>query len=237
MPRLKKATDANGNVFYPITIAKGVYDTDNNQRLSATLAALYNGNHDALNAAAMFMLANFRGLPIKINNVEYKYALTDSEDNVLLGKKQDDSWYFGDDTDDLMDDILDQYAQDDTLFSNMYKLSVVVSLLTQYGTASEITSPEWKWAVLDSQNKVLMGIRQDNTWYLGVTINELFNAIIDTYEAAGATQGTFANKPTSPNVGQMYFATDKTATGGSNNGVPIWWNGTNWVDAIGNTVS
>ena len=100
MPRLKKATDANGNVFYPITIAKGVYDTDNNQRLSATLSDLHNGNHDALNQAAMLMLANFVGFPIILNNAEYKYVLTDLESRVLFGKKQDDSWYFGDDTDD-----------------------------------------------------------------------------------------------------------------------------------------
>ena len=37
MPRIKKATDANGVVFYPVTISNGVWDTDNNQRLSATL--------------------------------------------------------------------------------------------------------------------------------------------------------------------------------------------------------
>ena len=40
MPRLKKATDANGNVFYPITISKGVWDTDRSQRLSSTLASM-----------------------------------------------------------------------------------------------------------------------------------------------------------------------------------------------------
>ena len=49
MPRLKKATDANGSVFYPITIAKGVYDTDNNQRLSVTLGQ--KADTTAMNAA------------------------------------------------------------------------------------------------------------------------------------------------------------------------------------------
>ena len=44
MPRIKKATDANGVVFYPITISKGVWDTDNNQRLSATLGWLNTGS-------------------------------------------------------------------------------------------------------------------------------------------------------------------------------------------------
>lgn len=37
MPRIKKSTDANGTVFYPISISKAVYDTDRNKRLSATL--------------------------------------------------------------------------------------------------------------------------------------------------------------------------------------------------------
>ena len=44
MPRIKKATDANGTVFYPITISKGVYDTDNNQRLSTTLGWFNTGS-------------------------------------------------------------------------------------------------------------------------------------------------------------------------------------------------
>lgn len=196
-----------------------------------------NSIQDSMNLAAMFMLANFSGLPIKINNIEYKYVLTDTEDHVLLGKKQDDSWYFGDDTDDLMDDILEQYAQDDTIFNNIYRLSVALSLVRLSGTLSEITNPEWKWVVLDSEDKVLMGIKQDDTWYLGASISEILNTALETYTVAGATQGTFANKPTSPNIGQMYFATDKIATGGSNQGIPIWWNGTNWVDSIGNTIS
>ena len=195
------------------------------------------GVHRAMDLAAMLMLANFSGLPIKINNVEYKYVLTDPEDHVLLGKKQDDSWYFGDDSNDLLDDILDQYAQDDTLFSNMYRLAVALSLARQSATITTISNVEWKWVVLDSQDKILMGIKQDNTWYLGATINQILDATLATYTAAGATQGTFANKPTSPNVGQMYFCTDKQTTEGQTNGIPIYYNGTGWVDALGRTIS
>ena len=201
-----------------------------------SVAELQAADRDALNTAAMFMLANFSGLPIKINNVEYKYVLTDIEDRVLFGKKQDDSWYFGDDTDDLMDAIIDQYAQDDTIFSNMYRLAVALSLARLSGTLSEIENPEWKWVILDSEDKVLMGIKQDNTWYLGATINQILDATLTTYSVAGATQGTFANKPTSPNVGQMYFCTDKQTTEGQTNGISIYWNGTNWTDALGRTV-
>ena len=202
--------------------------------VSTNLATDY---QNSLNTAAMFMLANFAGLPTTLNSPEYKYVMTDASSAVLLGKKQDDTWFFGDDTDTLMDAILDTYAQDDTLFSNMYRLSVAVSLARMAGDLSEVSNPEYKWVILDSSSHVLMGIKQDNTWYLGATINEILDCALDTYAVAGATQGTFANKPTSPNVGQMYFATDKTASGGSNQGVPIWWNGTNWVDAMGNTVS
>lgn len=202
-----------------------------------SVADLQEDNNNALNQAVMLMLAQFSGMPLKLNNLEWKYVYTDFEDKILFGKKQDNSWMFSDTTDDLLDEVLGLYSEDDTLFSNMYRLSVCLSLARLSGTLSEITTPEWKWIVLDSQDKILMGIKQDNTWYLGATINEILDAVLDTYEVAGATQGTFANKPTSPNVGQMYFATDKTATGGSVQGVPIWWNGTNWVDAIGNAVS
>ena len=41
MPRLRKATDASGTVFYPISISKGIYDIDRNRRLSVTLADIY----------------------------------------------------------------------------------------------------------------------------------------------------------------------------------------------------
>ena len=124
-----------------------------------------------------------------------------------------------------------------TLETDLEKLSVAISIAEKCGVLSEISNPEYKWVMLDSSSHILMGIKQDNTVYLAATVNEIVDAALETYTDAGATEGTFANKPTSPNVGQMYFCTDKTATGGSNNGVPIWWNGTNWVDAIGNTVS
>lgn len=232
MPRIKKATDANGSVFYPINISKAVYDTDRNQRLNVTLDALESAdavnNKNALNQAVMLMLANFAGMPLKLNNAEWKYVYTDSEDHVLFGKKQDNTWSWGDDTDDLLDDVLDLYAPDDTLFSDIYRLSVILSLIRLSGDLSEIQNPEWKWVVVDSEDKVLMGIKQDNSWYLGATINEILDCALETYEDAGATHGTFANKPTNPSTGDMYFCEDL-----GTNGKPLWYNGTNWVDATG----
>ena len=75
---------------------------------------------NALNQAVMLMLANFAGMPLKLNNAEWKYVYTDNEDHVLFGKKQDNSWSWGDDTDELLDDVLELYAPDDTLFSDIY---------------------------------------------------------------------------------------------------------------------
>lgn len=65
---------------------------------------------DSMNLTAMLMLASVSGLPIKVNTSEWKYVLTDNSDNVLLGKRQNNTWYFSDDTDDLMDDILDAFG-------------------------------------------------------------------------------------------------------------------------------
>lgn len=193
--------------------------------------------NNALNQAVMLMLAQFSGLPLKLNNPEWKYVYTDFEDKVLFGKKQDNTWLFGDNTDDLLDEVLDQYAEDDTLFSNIYRLSVVLSLVRMTGTLSEIQNPEWLWVVLDSEDKILMGIRTDYSWYLGATVNELLDAALSTYSQAGRTYGTFANRPTNPNIGQQYFCTDRLTVEGITNGIPIYWNGTNWVDALGRTVS
>ena len=228
MPRIKKATDANGTTFYPINISKAVFDTDRNQRLNLTLNALESANKDVLNQSVMMLLANFAGLPVKLNNPEYKFAYTDNSDHILFGKKQDNSWYAGDDTDDLLDDVLDLYAQDDTLFNNIYRLSVILSLARMSGTLSEIQNPEWKWVVTDSEDKVLMGIKTDNTWYLGATISELLDCVLATYTVAGATHGATADRPTNPDTGQMYFDTTL--------GYPIWYNGTAWVNATGTTI-
>ena len=49
--------------------------------------------------------------------------------------------------------------------------------------------------------------------------------------------GTFANKPAEAAVGTQYFCTDKQTTEGAANGIMIYYNGTNWVDALGRTVS
>lgn len=47
---------------------------------------------------------------------------------------------------------------------------------------------------------------------------------------------TFANSPTSPQVGQLHFFTDKTVPGGSAAGALGVWNGSVWVGPDGDSV-
>ena len=206
-------------------MTKRYLDASGLNQYNASVESKY---RDSLNQAVMLMLANYAGAPLKLNNAEWKYVYTDASSHVLFGKKQDNSWMFGDDTDELLDDVLDLYAEDDTLFSNIYRLSVALSLARMSGTLSEIQNPEWKWVITDSEDKVLMGIKTDNSWYLGATINEILDCALATYTVAGATHGPTANRPTTPDTGQMYF--DETL------GYPVWYNGTSWVNASGTTV-
>ena len=52
MPKLKFATDAAQNKFYPISIVRGIVDTDRNQRLNVTLANIKNTADSALTMAS-----------------------------------------------------------------------------------------------------------------------------------------------------------------------------------------
>ena len=45
-----------------------------------------------------------------ITNPEWKIVYTDAEDRIFCGKRQDDSWYFAADLDDIIDAIIDGYG-------------------------------------------------------------------------------------------------------------------------------
>lgn len=74
-------------------------------------------------------------------------------------------------------------------------------------------------------------IRDDRANVFGVL--DLVQDILDLETDVGNLQtgkqdiasGTTLLRPVSPAIGQMYFDTDL--------GIPIWWNGFFWVDALG----
>ena len=127
---------------------------------------------------------------------------------------------------------------DDTLTADQIGvITAIASLAESTGGVSVVTNPEYQWVVIDASSHILVGIRTDGTLYAASidVLTEALQIMVSSY--SGQKSGTFANKPSNPYVGQQYFCTDKTATGGTNNGIPIWYNGTGWVDAIGNMIS
>ena len=127
---------------------------------------------------------------------------------------------------------------DDTLTADQIGvITAIASLAESAGGVSVVTNPEYQWVVIDASSHVLVGTRTDGTLYAASidVLTEALQIMVSSY--SGQKSGTFANRPTDPYVGQQYLCTDRSATGGSNNGIPIWYNGTGWVDAIGGTVS
>ena len=80
MPRLKKAIDGNGTLFYPITISKGVWDIDRNQRLSATLAEKADKVSGATNnnLAALNSNGNLKDAGVSVADLVLTTALAES---------------------------------------------------------------------------------------------------------------------------------------------------------------
>lgn len=72
---------------------KGEEDSDSNSQnnLSAIMAL-------AMNPSS--------GITIDTSNSDYKIAWVDSQSNVLIGKKQDNSWYYAGSLDDILDTII-----------------------------------------------------------------------------------------------------------------------------------
>jgi len=122
----------------------------------------------------------------------------------------------------------------DSALINTPKLASILIFAGFFATPSVVTNPEWQFVLLDGDNKVLIGVRVDNSLYVGpdLDLDEILASV-----TSFASSGTFANAPSSPLVGQRYFCTDKQTTEGARNGIPIWHNGTNWVDALGRIVS
>ena len=114
---------------------------------------------------------------------------------------------------------------DDTLTADQIGvITAIASLAESAGGVSVVTNPEYQWVVIDASSHVLVGTKTDGTLYAASidVLTEALQIMVSSY--SGQKSGTFANRPSNPYVGQSYFCTDKTATGGSNAGIPIWYN-------------
>lgn len=211
--------------------------------------------------AAILSFANFAGTPEQTTSPEWEYVLLDASSHILLGINREHEVKTFVDLDDILEyvtspdygliDLNDaQVKRSDMgvasgvatldedgkvpasqlpVDDNIGLIFAVSSIVEGSGDVSVITNPEYKWVILDASSHILMGSKTDGSLYfVGVDV-------LTSY--SGQKSGTFANRPSNPYTGQQYFCTDRRATGGSNNRIPIWYNGTGWVDAIGGTVS
>jgi hypothetical protein len=75
------------------------------------------------------------------------------------------------------------YSKDlvDTSEYNLRNLSAILAFATGTGTVTLSTNPEWKLVLLDYADKVLLGKRRDNTWYLPMDLDDLLDSVIVDY--------------------------------------------------------
>ena len=70
--------------------------------------------------------------------------------------------------------------------------------------------------------------RISNSLYIKNLGSSITGLTLDEFILNDARQGTTTYRPDFPNIGEKYF--DTTV------GKPIWWDGTNWIDAAGTTI-
>jgi hypothetical protein len=75
------------------------------------------------------------------------------------------------------------YSKDlvDTSEYNLRNLSAILAFATGTGTVTLSANPEWKLILLDYTNKILLGKRRDNTWYLPIDLDDLLDSVIVDY--------------------------------------------------------
>lgn len=62
---------------------------------------------DAENLSVIMALCSYPNANVTVTtNAEWKCVWTDANDAILFGKKQDDTWWFSEDLDDILDDII-----------------------------------------------------------------------------------------------------------------------------------
>lgn len=62
-------------------------------------------------------------------------------------------------------------------------LAAIMSLAVDpnAGVTTVTTNPEWKLVYTDAQDRILLGKRQDNTWYFATDLDTILDTIIDGY--------------------------------------------------------
>lgn len=60
-------------------------------------------------------------------------------------------------------------------------IAAILALSQGTGTTTLTSNPEWKLLLLDHDDRILFGKRQDNSWYMPVDLDELLDFVIADY--------------------------------------------------------
>lgn len=80
--------------------------------------------------------------------------------------------------DDLLDKASEAYTPE-----QVATLATIMSMstLSEVGTTTLIINPEWKIVLTDHDDRILLGKRQDDTWYFGTDLDTILDVIISSY--------------------------------------------------------
>lgn len=69
----------------------------------------------------------------------------------------------------------------EALRTNNFAAIVALASDPNAGVTTGTTNPEWKLVYTDAEDKILIGKRQNNTWYIAADLDDILDAIIDSY--------------------------------------------------------
>ncbi len=79
-------------------------------------------------------------------------------------------------------DYIDEDALvEEVLRTNNYAVITALASDPNAGVTTVTTNPEWKIVYTDADDRILIGKRQDNTWYFAADLDDILDAIIDGY--------------------------------------------------------
>lgn len=108
------------------------------------------------------------------NNPEWQFVLTDAEDKILCGIKENKVQFFAtiEEITDCLNRSLNPYA--------ISSYGPVISMAMSRLTATTIQNPEWNYVITDSQDKIVFGIKVDGTQVAYLSPEELWRYVFDS---------------------------------------------------------
>jgi len=78
---------------------------------------------------------------------------------------------------------VDTSIEDESAFQKNFATIMALASDPNAGTTTVTTNPEWKCVYTDANDLILLGKRQDNTWYIPEDLDTIIDAIISGYNS------------------------------------------------------